>query len=198
MVTDPYDPATGLIMPKVQADIIIISHSHHDHNYVEAIAGTEGHPEPFIITGPGEYEVSQVFILGMPTFHDSVKGEKRGKNTIYLILADGLRICHLGDLGHLLTDKQLEELGDIDVLFIPVGGKYTLGPQKATEVINQVEPKIVIPMHYQVPSLKMDLAPVEKFINELGLEIKQPVNKLSLKAGYLPEEREIVVMESKI
>ncbi|MBN1263233.1 MAG: MBL fold metallo-hydrolase [Candidatus Pacebacteria bacterium] len=197
LVTDPYDSSIGLKMPKVAADIVTVSHQHHDHNQVDAVSGTSQHPRPFIIAGPGEYEINQVFILGLPTFHDSQKGEKRGKNTIYLIMADGLKLCHLGDLGHKLSDKQVEQVNQVDVLFIPVGGTYTLTLEKIGEVINHIDPKIVVPMHYQQPGLNLDLLPVDKFLAELGIEKQPPVDKLIVKPESLPEERKIVVLKQK-
>jgi L-ascorbate metabolism protein UlaG (beta-lactamase superfamily) len=195
IVTDPYDPYLGFKMPKVKADAVTVSHDHRDHNFVEAVLGTKDHPQPFIIDGPGEYEISEVFILGMASFHDQSLGKKRGKNTIYLITADEIKLCHLGDLGHKLLEKQVEELNQVDVLLVPVGGVYTIGPQKAHEVIDQIDPKIVIPMHYQLPGLTLKLAPVEEFLTELEVEKKKPLEKLSVKAGSLPEEREAVVLK---
>lgn len=193
VVTDPFDPSIGLTMPSVAADIVTVSHDHYDHNNVKAVKKTTRR-EPFVISAPGEYEVSGVSVLGVPSFHDAVGGEKRGKNTIYVIDLDGLRLAHLGDLGHKLNDQQLEEINGVDVLFIPVGGTFTIGPRLATEVVAQLQPKLVIPMHYQVPGLKIKLRPVADFLKEIGVETK-PVTKLTVSRDKLPEEREVVVLK---
>lgn len=196
IVTDPYD-GIGIKMPRVKADIVTISHAHHDHNFIEAVEGTEAHPEPFVISGAGEYEVSGVFILGIGSYHDASGGSERGKNTIYLITAEGLRLCHLGDLGYLPEEKVIEELSQADILLVPVGGTYTIGAKKAAEIINQIEPEIVIPMHYKIPGLNLDLASVDDFLEEMGIEKGKKLPKLSLRKETLPEEREVVVLEKK-
>lgn len=195
VVTDPFHPSCGLEMPRVSADIITVSHDHEDHNYVPAISRTSRR-EPFLISGPGEYEVAGVFATGVTLFHDKESGRQRGDITAYVINLDGIKLAHLGDLGHKLTDEQLEEINGVDVLFIPVGGKYTIGPRKAVEVVGQIEPRIVIPMHYQQPGLKFKLAPVDDFLKEIGVEVK-PVSKFSLSKEKLPEEREVVVFKKR-
>jgi len=195
IVTDPYRDEIGLKMPKVSADIVTVSHQHHDHNNVAAV-GRTARREPFIISGPGEYEILGVAIFGLASFHDAEKGAKRGKNTIYIFSLDGLRLVHLGDLGHKLDEGQLEEVNGTDILFVPVGGVYTIGPRLAAEVVGQIQPKIVIPMHYQVPGLSFQLAPVDDFLKEMGVEVK-PVEKLVISPDKLPEEREVVVLRRK-
>src|SRR3989344_1314972 len=145
LITDPYDPAmVGLKFPKTEADIVTISHPHGDHNYKEGISGEK----LIIIEGPGEYEVKSVKIIGIPTYHDEVRGGERGKNTIYRIDMDEISIAHLGDLGHKLDDTTIEVLNRIDVLMIPVGGYYTISSAIAVQVVSQLEPSIIIPMHY--------------------------------------------------
>lgn len=195
IVTDPYDPLIGIKMPKVSADIITVSHQHHDHNFIEAVSGTPDRPQPFIAAGPGEYEISDVFIRGIASYHDV---NKKAKNTVYLIMTDGLELCHLGDLGRDLTEKQLEIVNQVDVLFIPAGGVYTITPEKAAQVVNQIEPKIVIPMHYQLPGLNLNLAPVDKFLAELGTGRKKEEDKLTIRADLLPEgERQVIVLKKR-
>jgi len=162
LITDPYSPDTGYTMGKQSARIVTVSHAHPGHSNVQAISD-----EPKAIVGPGEYEVSGVLIVGFKTYHDNDKGEKRGKNTVFIIHMDELTICHLGDLGHSLTSEQLEELEDVDVLFIPVGGVSTIDGSKAAEVVRQIEPKIVIPMHYQTEASKRQLNPVDLFLKEM-------------------------------
>lgn len=188
VVTDPYDEEVfGKAMPLVQADIVTISHEHHDHNHLERIAG-----EPFVIRGPGQYEIKAVEISGIPAFHDRQKGQERGKNTIYLYRFDELKLCHLGDLGAKLDDQQLEALDGVDVLMVPVGGKYSLGPREALEVVEQLEPSIVIPMHFGAQDLKWELEPVQKFLEQIDQKDLEPVDKLTVTLATLPEEREIV------
>jgi len=199
VVTDPYNPQyVGLKMPKVEADIITVSHDHEDHNFIEIVEGTEEREEPFVVSGPGEYEINQIFIFGLPSYHDDKKGRERGRNTIYIILADGLRICHLGDLGHSLSEKRIEALGEIDVLFVPTGGTYTLNSKEAVLAMNQIQPKVTIPMHYHLPGLKFSLSPVNQFLEEAGVEGEEKLAKFIVKPGDLPEEeRKIIVLEKR-
>lgn len=196
LVTDPYNSeSVGLIYPKTEADIVTISHEHKDHNDISKIDKA-----PFIINGAGEYEIKDVLIYGIPAYHDSQEGKERGKITVYTIEAEGLRLCHLGDLGHKLTPKQLEQVNGVDVLFIPVGGVYTIDAKGALEVVSQIEPKIVIPMHYQEkglnPAIFEKLAPVDDFLKQVGEEVA-PVPKLVVTQDKLPEERQIVVLERR-
>lgn len=196
IITDPFDPQmVGLKFPKVEADIVTISHDHQDHNQANLVEG-----KPFIIQGPGEYEIKGVSIFGVACFHDSSSGTERGKDTAYAINIDGLRVCHLGDLGHKLTSDQLEELNGVEILLLPVGGNYTLGPKEAGEVVLQLEPKIVIPMHYQTPGLNPQifakLSPVEEFLKAIG-ETAAPQPKLVITSQNLPEERQVVILERK-
>ena len=190
LVTDPYSDDIGLKMPRFEADIVTVSHSHHDHNNIGALRGN-----PFIIDTAGEYETKGVFVEGVEAWHDAAEGKERGKNIIYRIEMEDISITHLGDLGHILDTKQLEKLEGTNILLIPVGGKYTINAAKAVEVISQIEPRIVIPMHYKVPGLKIDLDGVEKFIKELGLKPRQE-EKLKISKKDLPqEEMELVVLE---
>jgi len=190
LVTDPYSDDIGLKMPRFEADIVTVSHSHHDHNNIGALRGN-----PFIIDTAGEYETRGVFVEGVEAWHDAAEGKERGKNIIYRIEMEDISITHLGDLGHILDAKQLEKLEGTDILLIPVGGKYTINAAKAVEVISQIEPRIIIPMHYKVPGLKIDLDGAEKFIKELGLKPRQE-EKLKISKKDLPqEEMELVVLE---
>ena len=182
VVTDPFNKNLGLKVPNFEADVVTVTHSHSDHNNAEALRG-----EPFIINTPGEYEVKGVMIQGIETFHDDKNGAERGANIIYRIEMDGIAIAHLGDLGHILSDEQLAELGVIDILMIPVGGKYTIDAKTAVEIVTQIEPRIVIPMHYKLPDSKIDIDGVEKFIKELGVEPKRE-EKLKIAKRDLPSE----------
>ena len=189
LVTDPFDKETGLKVPNFEADIITVSHNHHDHNNTGALRGT-----PFIINSPGEYDCKDVLIQGIDSFHDENKGADRGHNTIYRIEIDDISISHLGDLAHSLDNDQLEKLSGTDILIVPVGGKYTLDAKKAVEVISQIEPRIVIPMHYQVEGLKFDLEPLDKFIKEIGIKPTYE-EKLKISKKDLPQEdMELVIL----
>jgi L-ascorbate metabolism protein UlaG (beta-lactamase superfamily) len=192
LVCDPFDPKmVGLKYPSVEADIVTVSHNHNDHNQVQLVKGAKR-----VIEGPGEYEVSGISILGFASFHDAKEGTLRGKNTIFVFEVDGIRIAHLGDLGYVLSDKEVEELGDIDILLIPVGGFYTIGSAEAVKVVQAVEPKIIIPMHYSAGGVIGELAPVDNFLKEMGLPVTN-LPKLSVKKEELTEEQKIVVLEIK-
>lgn len=193
IIIDPFEEKVGFKPPRLKADIVAITHDHFDHNNVKAVEG-----EPFLIDGPGEYERKGVKIWGIEAFHDEQKGAKRGLVTIYIIEAEGLRVCHLGDFGQSeLSSAQLEEIGDIDILMVPVGGVYTIGAKEAAETVNQIEPKIVIPMHYKIPKLEIKLDSADKFLEILGAKSKQAVDKLTVKKKDLPQEgTEVIVMKA--
>lgn len=151
IVIDPFSEEIGLRPPKLEADILLITHDHYDHNNVKAVSGS-----PFLISGPGEYEIKEVFIQGVPAFHDNSQGKERGQTTIYVIEAEELRVCHLGDIGQKeLTSEQLEKIGEVDILMIPAGGIYTIDSKDALKIMSQIEPKIIIPMHYSLPKLTL-------------------------------------------
>lgn len=192
IVIDPFDEKIGLKVPNFSADILLVSHQHYDHNNTKAVKGT-----PFFIEGPGEYEVKGVFIQGISSFHDNKEGKERGFNTIYTIEAEGLRFCHLGDLGQSqLTDEQLEKIGNVDVLMIPVGGTYTIDSAEAQKIISQIEPRIVIPMHYELPKLKIKLDGVGKFLKAMGKTSVASQDKFVIKSSNLPKDGiEIVVLQ---
>lgn len=191
VVTDPYSSQIGIKMPKVEADIVTVSHGHFDHNEVTAVGG-----EPFVIEGPGEYEIKGVEVVGVASFHDSKSGFERGKNTIYNFKVDKMNICHLGDLGQEnLTDEQVEEIGNTDILLIPVGGYFTIDATLAVKIVAQLEPKIIIPMHYRTNETKIEgLSGVEKFLKEMGKENIEPISKLTVIPDKLPEEAQVVVL----
>jgi L-ascorbate metabolism protein UlaG (beta-lactamase superfamily) len=194
VVTDPFDSSyVGLKFQKTDADIVTISHDHKDHNHASNVNLTKK-----IIAGPGEYEISGVSILGFSSFHDSKDGSQRGKNTIYVFEADGLRIAHLGDLGHALSDELVNSMGTIDVLMVPVGGEYTIGPKEAVEVASKVDPYFIIPMHYKVNGLNSEvfskLEPVDTFLKEIGMPVEN-LPKFSIKKeDILPEQNTKVIV----
>jgi len=147
------------------------------------------------VTGPGEYEISGVLIIGMTTFHDGERGKKRGKNTVYLIELDEVAVCHLGDLGHVLTTEQVEEIEKVDVLLLPVGGVSTIDAPLAAEVVRQLEPKVVVPMHYKTEALTRELEPVDRFLKEMGIKevVSQP--RLSLTKANLPDTTQVFLLD---
>lgn len=190
VVVDPYDPEMiGLKKLKVSGDILAISHQHSDHNNKEAVEGT-----PFVIEGAGEYEIKGVTIHGVQTFHDSKDGKERGMNVVYTIDIDGLSVCHLGDLGHELTTSQLEAIGDVDILLVPVGGTYTIDAATAVRVIAQIEPHVVIPMHYKLND-KLPLGTLDEFLKVYGKGKIDPLPKYSISKDKLPDGEEVVVLE---
>ncbi len=197
VVTDPFDPKmVGLKFSPTDAEIVTISHNHNDHNQAASVKNVKK-----IVDGPGEYEIMGVSIIGIPSYHDDKKGQVRGKNTIYIYEMDGLRLAHLGDLGHTIGEELIEQIGDIDILMIPVGGKYTIGPKDAITVVQAVDPYIVLPMHYKMdnmnPELSTGLAPVDDFLSEVGLTVER-LPKLSVKKEDLAEaSSKVVVLEKK-
>lgn len=192
LVTDPYGEKTGLKFPKVEVDIVTISHDHYDHNAPDLVEG-----KPFVINGPGEYEIKGINIVGVPSFHDVKKGEERGKNILYNARVDGVGVAHLGDLGQdELTSAQIEALGNVDILMIPVGAIYTIDAATAAKIISQLEPSIIIPMHYlDKDSSLTELEPVDKFLKEMGREEIQPVKKITISKDRLPEEPQVILLE---
>mgnify|MGYP000131118177 CR=1 FL=1 len=198
VVTDPFNEKIGLTFPNVSADIITVSHQHDDHNAVGRAKGTARRTEPFVISFPGEYEVGGISVFGVKTFHDDKKGEERGRNTVFTIVIDDVRICHLGDLGHELSASLIEEIGLVDVLLCPVGGHYTIDPKQAVSVIQQIEPSYIIPMHYKTEKHTEEefgeVQPLEAFLKEYGVHpVPQP--KLVVEKLKLPEETELVVLD---
>lgn len=193
-VFDPFDPAVvGLKLPKLAADVVLVTHQHPDHNFVAGVA--EGNP--ILIEGPGEYEVKGITVSGVSVFHDEVEGKERGKNTIYQCMIDGISIVHCGDLGHTLSKEQIEAIGVCHILMIPVGGVYTIDAAAAAEVVNQLEPLIILPMHYKIEGLKFDLEPVDKFLKEIGKEEKELQPKLTITKDKLPDEVQVVVLQKQ-
>jgi L-ascorbate metabolism protein UlaG (beta-lactamase superfamily) len=193
IVIDPFGDDIGLKVPNLSADILLVSHQHHDHNNIDAVKG-----DPFIAEGPGEYEIKGVFVRGIPSFHDNKEGKEKGKNTIYTIEAEDLKFCHLGDLGQKeLTDEQVDKIGSVDVLMIPVGNQEnTISSVEAQKIISQIEPLIVIPMHYALPKLKMELDDVAKFLKTMGKNGVTPQDKLVVKNSTMPKDgMEIVVLQ---
>lgn len=196
LVIDPFDPEfIGLKFPKdVEANATLITHEHKDHNFSQGVKSLDGNN--LVLAGPGEYEVKGAVITGINSFHDNSEGSERGLNTIFHVQMDGLNIVHLGDLGQeKLTEEQTQTIGQADILLIPVGSVYTIDAKQASEIVVQLEPKIIIPMHYKIEKLKVELDGVEKFLKEMGVENTVPVPKLTITKDKLPEEPEVVVLK---
>ena len=195
VICDPYDRTVGLQLPKARADILTISHDKSGHNSAERVAG-----EPKVIRGPGEYEIKNVFITGATTYHRRRKDVDPERNVMFFFEFGDLTVGHLGDLGEIPTQSEIEELnlGEVDVLFVPVGGGDTLDPTRAVEVIGLFEPRIVIPMHFQQPELSAlwvnNLEPVDKFLRELGASAPEPLEMLKLTKSALPEETQVALL----
>ncbi len=194
LVIDPYDSEKmGFKLPKMEADVLMLSHDHFDHNHSKGVSGYK-----LLIDSEGEYELKDTFVYSISTYHDDEEGKKRGKNLMFLIEMDGFNILHMGDLGHELSKEILEKLPDVSVLLIPVGGNYTIDAKTAVKVISSIEPGIVIPMHYATDdsALKGDLAKPDKFLTEMGIENnykKEEKLKLNQK-NDVPDETQVVVL----
>jgi len=191
LITDPFSPQLEHSLGKINAPIVTISHNHPGHNFAGGVDG-----DPRIVRGPGEYEISDVLITGVASYHDNKHGQELGRNTIYIIHMDDLVICHLGDLGHVLQEEQLEEVADADMLLVPIGGQHTINAAQAAEVISQVEPHIVIPMHYSPPTGDAP-NPLDKFCREMGIEAINPQPKLLITRSTLPAETQVVILSSR-
>jgi len=191
LLTDPYDESIGYSLGNPEANIVTSSHPHPGHGFTSGVGG-----EPKIVRGPGEYEISGVFITGIATFHDAEKGQERGRNTVYLIEMEDIKLCHLGDLGHPLSTEQVEEIGSVELLMVPVGGFSTIDAVTAAETVRLLQPGIVIPMHFQTEAVRFQLAPVERFLREMGIKAglaAQP--RLSITRAALSEETQVVVLD---
>lgn len=198
VITDPFDPEmVGLKYAGAEGEVVTVSHQHKDHSSYDKVTGVKK-----VIEGPGEYEILGITILGYQTFHDDNKGADRGKNTVYAFEVEGLRVVHLGDLGHILSEDMINEIGDVDVLMVPVGGEYTIGPKEAATLVSKISPFYVLPMHYKKEGMKAELAekllPVEDFLKESGLTTEN-LPKFSIKKEDIIEDQntKVIVLEKK-
>ena len=195
IITDPYEPGAfggqlsyGKI--KDQVDIVLTSHDHADHNYTKDLPGT-----PQVVKGSGSKTIKGVSMKGVSTYHDSSKGSERGANTIFTLKIDNIQLCHLGDLGHLLSDKELAEIGPVDILLIPVGGFFTIDPKEATRVAEQIKPKILIPMHFKTKKCGFPIASVEDFLKGKTNTKRPKASEAAFDKTTLPQQMEILVLE---
>ncbi len=196
VIIDPFDENfTGLKLPKdLTADVVLASHSHEDHNNTKAVTSPNG-GKPMVFNTLGEYEVAGIVVTAISSFHDNSQGSERGRNIIFHLMIDGLNVAHLGDLGESqLTEEQISQIGEVDILLIPVGGIFTIDSKVAIAIVAQLEPKIIIPMHYKIEGLKFELDGVEKFLKEMGSEgvVSQP--KLAITKDKLPEEAQVILL----
>ncbi len=188
LLTDPFDTTLGYEVYKDSVDVVTISHKHFDHNYSSKLKGNYK-----IIDKVGMFYVCDIPIKGIPSYHDKDKGAKRGDNIIFTFKIDGYALCHLGDLGHTLSNDDMEVIGNVDILFIPVGGNYTLSGKEASEVTEKINPKIVIPMHYKTPQVSFPLEGVETFLMYMKNASKTDSNTLVLN-GELTESMSVKIL----
>jgi L-ascorbate metabolism protein UlaG (beta-lactamase superfamily) len=195
-VIDPFK-GIGIPEPKAVADVVLCTHSHQDHSNARAVLAKQGETlEGFV----GSKKVKEISVKGVASFHDDAAGSKRGKNSIYTFNLDGVQFCHLGDLGHELPLQTVEEIGKIDVLFVPVGGYFTIGPETAARVCEQLKPKMIIPMHYKMPELQSmfdQLKTIDDFLHGKNniQKIKGPT--VSIEKDKLPKETTVLVLSLK-
>lgn len=188
IVSDPFNEGVGYPIFKGAADLVTISHDHWDHNAVQLIGG-----DPFIVREAGSFLYKDIHIKGIACFHDKVQGKKRGSNLIYKISVDGINLLHLGDVGHVLTAEQVEEIGLNDILFLPVGGNYTVDAKEAYEITGQLKPKIVIPMHFKTPVISFPIDPVEAYTCQFDQMIKKPF--LQINESELRYPTRVIVLD---
>jgi len=187
IVTDPPAPSYGYPAVPEHADIVTVSHEHGDHNAVETLSGN-----PQILRGTGAHTIGDITLTGYPSFHDPEHGTLRGENTIFRIQAENLNLVHLGDLGETLTDEQIQALGPVDILMIPIGSVYTIDAEEAFALVQRIQPKIVLPMHYMTPYLSFTLDPSEKFIQKFDEVLYRPFVEVS--AGHLPQTMQVILL----
>ena len=195
IVTDPYEPggfggsiAHGPL--DEPADFVVISHEHADHNYVKMVPGN-----PVVIKGPGEQTHAGIVFRTLSAHHDTSRGAERGQNIVRVIEADGMTVCHLGDLGHPLSPEDATALGSIDVLMVPVGGTFTIDAKGATAVLNRIRPRIAIPMHYRTQKVSLNIGPVDAFLAGKPRVRRVKGSEIEVTRDALPEPTEIVVLK---
>jgi len=188
VITDPFDESIGYSIPEEEPDVVTVSHSHFDDNAVDLL---QGNPE--VVKNVGETKVKGIIFKGIKSFHDKSKGAQRGSNIIFVFAIDGVRFCHLGDLGHLLSSEQQKEIGEVDVLFIPVGGTFTIDGREAQEVSQQLNPRLIIPMHYKTEACNIGIASCEEFLK--GFTKVEKMAQWQGNKESLPSEQTVLVLE---
>ncbi|NLX70466.1 MAG: MBL fold metallo-hydrolase [Clostridiales bacterium] len=193
VITDPFDERVGYDLPKESADIVTVSHQHYDHNYIEAVEGS-----PQVIDKAGDFSIKAISIKGIKSYHDDKSGSERGSNIIYKIEMDGIKICHCGDLGHSLTREQADQLGDVDVLLVPVGGTYTVDAKTAADIVGVLNPSLIIPMHFKTDRIDFPIDGVDKFLEIMGEGTKMNTNTLEVTEQDIQEKgTRVVVLDYK-
>ena len=195
IITDPYATKEDLTYGQIteSADIVTVSHEHTDHNNVAAVQG-----KPEVVRGIGTFKVKGIEFKGVPSYHDRAEGSQRGSNTMFCFEVDGIRVCHLGDLGHQLSNKQMAELDSIDILLIPVGGYFTIDAKVATQVCNHLNPKVVIPMHYRTDKCAFPIAGVDDFLKGKEAVNRLDASEVEFKQEELPTTTQIIVLKSAL
>jgi L-ascorbate metabolism protein UlaG (beta-lactamase superfamily) len=192
VVTDPCDKTTGYSLGRPTADLVTVSIEDPAHNYVSGVAG-----DPRVINGPGEFEIAGASVVGVTTYRDKEKAAGAGRNIVYVIDLEELRICHLGGIGHVPTSDQVEEIGAVDILLVPVGGGSSLDAPPAAEAVSMLEPRLVIPMHFQTDVERMKLDPVDRFLKEMGAKATEKHAKIAVTRSSLPEAAQVFILDYK-
>jgi L-ascorbate metabolism protein UlaG (beta-lactamase superfamily) len=188
LVTDPHDgKSIGIPAPSVTGDIILVSHDHYDHNSVKSVEKDDSK----VISDERSRNISDIEIRGVESFHDEEQGAKRGKNVMYKFTIDGIRFCHLGDLGHDLDDESVQKIGEVDILFVPIGGTFTMDDKQAWNVVNKIKPKIIIPMHYKIGGLSLPISGLDPFLAQAKHKVIHVGNEIDIEKEDLPTESEI-------
>lgn len=192
IITDPYIVDQNLSYSPIKeiADIVVVSHDHDDHNNVSAVQG-----KPEVLKGSGLKTAKGLQFRGVATYHDTTQGEQRGTNTVFCFSLDGIKLCHLGDLGHLLSQAQVDEVGTVDILFIPVGGFYTIDAAGASQVCDQLKPKVVIPMHFRTSQCTYPIAGVDNFLRGKKNVKRVDSSEIEFRPEELPTATEIVILK---
>lgn len=190
LATDPFDETVGYPLRPIKADAVTISHDHHDHSYTKRLMDN-----PILITSVGESEIGNVRVTGYATFHDDQQGALRGKNTIYLIEMDGIRLLHAGDLGEKISETLLRRIGRVDVLMIPVGGTYTLTGEQAAAVATDLNAKLTIPMHYKLPCVTYPITSVQPFLDAMGMAHATYISELELTPISVEKQPKVVLLQ---
>jgi L-ascorbate metabolism protein UlaG (beta-lactamase superfamily) len=188
LVTDPHDgKSIGIPAPSVVGDIILVSHDHYDHNSVKSVE-KDGSK---VVTDGRKRTIDNIEISGVDSFHDEEMGIKRGKNIMYKFIMDGIKFCHLGDLGHELDNEAIQKIDDVDILFVPIGGTFTVDDKQAWSVINKIKPKIIIPMHYKIGGLSLPISGIDPFLTKSKYKVTHVGNEIDIEKEDLPTEPEI-------
>ncbi len=192
VITDPFSPETDYRLPRLSASLVTVSHQDKEHDYARGLRDS-----PYVIQGPGEYEVDGVFVIGVATHQTEKAGGDLKRNTAYLIEFEEMSICHLGNLGHVPGQEQLEEFDNVDILMVPVGGREVLSAARAAEVVNLLEPKIVVPMRYRIADMDREMSTVTRFLTEMDAKGAEPEEMLSVTASQLPAETQVTLLAPK-